>query len=61
VPVSKLIDGSGWGETWHGSGVYIHTNNVDEGGGYSNRSVREVQVLEAPGAAFCRRSRLHGD
>ena len=28
----KLIDGSGWGETVPGSGVYVHTNNVYEGG-----------------------------
>lgn len=28
----KLIDGSGWGETFPGSGVYAHGNNVYEGG-----------------------------
>lgn len=30
---SKLIDGSGWGETFRGSGVYVHTNNVYDAGG----------------------------
>ncbi len=29
---NKLIDGSGWGETKPGSGVYIHTNNVGADG-----------------------------
>ncbi len=28
----KLIDGSGWGESFPGSGVYVHGNNVYEGG-----------------------------
>lgn len=28
----KLIDGSGWGETFPGSGVYVHTNNVGSDG-----------------------------
>ena len=28
----KLIDGSGWGETRPGSGVYVHTNNVGSDG-----------------------------
>ena len=28
----KLIDGSGWGESWPGSGVFVHTNNVYQGG-----------------------------
>ena len=29
---SKLIDGSGWGESYPGSGVYVHTNNDYDGG-----------------------------
>ncbi|MGQ9588772.1 MAG: glycosyl hydrolase family 28-related protein, partial [Planctomycetota bacterium] len=29
----KLIDGSGWGETFPGSGVYVHSNNVYADGG----------------------------
>lgn len=29
---TRLIDGSGWGETLPGSGVYTHTANVYEGG-----------------------------
>ncbi len=29
---AKLIDASGWGETFPGSGVYTHTNNIYEGG-----------------------------
>ena len=29
---NKLIDGSGWGETKPGSGVYVHTNNVGADG-----------------------------
>ncbi|MBI5835210.1 MAG: discoidin domain-containing protein [Armatimonadetes bacterium] len=29
---AKLIDSSGWGETFPGSGVYTHTNNIYEGG-----------------------------
>ncbi len=29
---SKMIDGSGWGENFPGSGVYVHTNNVYDGG-----------------------------
>ena len=87
---SKMIDGSGWGETWHGSGVYVHTANVYEGGtnmwngagylpaswvqfdlgkparvsgvyvwnynegsGYANRSVKEVDILASTdGAQF---------
>ena len=28
----KLIDSSGWGETWPGSGVYAHVNDVYQGG-----------------------------
>ena len=28
----KLIDGSGWGETRPGSGVYVHTNDVSSDG-----------------------------
>ncbi len=28
----KLIDGSGWGETWPGSGTYVHVNDVYQGG-----------------------------
>jgi len=28
----KLIDGSGWGQSWPGSGIYVHSNNVFEGG-----------------------------
>ena len=28
----KLIDGSGWGETWPGSGAYVHSNDVYQGG-----------------------------
>lgn len=28
----KMIDGSGWGESFRGSGVYIHTNDVYDGG-----------------------------
>jgi hypothetical protein len=29
----KLIDGSGWGETFPGSGVYVHSNSVSDAGG----------------------------
>jgi len=29
----KMTDGSGWGETFPGSGVYVHSNNVYDGGG----------------------------
>lgn len=29
---SRLIDGSGWGETVLGSGQFVHTDNVSEGG-----------------------------
>ncbi len=28
----KLIDGSGWGETVPGSGIFVHTNNVSSDG-----------------------------
>ena len=74
-----MIDGSGWGETFPGSGVYVHSSNVyadggcmwngkwdswllfdlgreyhvngmyvwnyNERGGWSNRGIREMQVL----------------
>jgi len=29
---SRLVDGSGWGETVPGSGQFVHTDNVSEGG-----------------------------
>ena len=29
----KMIDGAGWGETFPGSGLYVHSNNVYDDGG----------------------------
>lgn len=31
-PLAAMIDGSGWGEWFPGSGVYVHTNDVGAGG-----------------------------